>query len=856
MPTIKSENWDGVTAPAIPSGWTVDTQLATTTTLSPTSTPNSLGYLTPNNAVVPYATWATQDTNSGDVQVSATIRLATTSVEQDIWLFGRCNVVAANANDGTHTNYNVIISRGSGSPGLFLNKKVAGTTTHLATVAGASIFADATNYRLYLRCRGSSISAQCQRLSDSFWLNSSGVFVSDPSGATTAATATDTAITGAGYAGIGTYLATSAGSIGLDDWLLESVVNATISASPARLVAGSGPQTVTLTGSGTAFSTSSSSQFTLSGGTGASIVSQSASTATAATLSINPGTASGTLTITDTTDGSITTTIAVQATYYVSPTGSDTNSGLSSAAPWQTIAKVNAQTLSSGDQVLLQGGQTHSGNLLIQNSGTVDFPISLSSYGTGQATINPGTGAGISVKDCEYVRLSNLIVLGPGVSVSGATSSSTSTGAGVEVLTTTTQASITSWRRGVYLDRLTVSGTYHGILVHNTAGSDSGPFPVGYSDLRITNCTVHDCLSVGIKVWSDTNFGTANYLVHKNVYIGACTVSNIYGDSAFLTSHTGNGILVGNVNVGLTERCLVANGGQANGSGSTGGPAGNWCYECTAYTIQYCETHHQHDAKAVDADGFDLDGGCQNCTVQYCYSHDNDGSGYIWGTYAGSAANTGNTFRYNVSQNDGRFISASGAHSFGSPVGTLVYNNTFYSGTPGTLPALLAQIGEGSFYNNIFWCGTGVNLMSAVSGGTFAGNLYWFGGNPFSVVYNGTTYSSLAAWRAVQETAGGVAVGLSADPQLAAPGTGGTLLPSAQVSTLGAYALGAGSPAVDAGLDLRTLYAIDPGQMDFSGHPVRAGAGYDVGATEYGAAALVGGSGGVRRVTLAGGIGG
>ena len=44
---IATQNWDGVTAPAIPAGWNVDSNYTTTSTLGggivPISTPNVLG---------------------------------------------------------------------------------------------------------------------------------------------------------------------------------------------------------------------------------------------------------------------------------------------------------------------------------------------------------------------------------------------------------------------------------------------------------------------------------------------------------------------------------------------------------------------------------------------------------------------------------------------------------------------------------------------------------------------------------------------------------------------------------------------------------------------------------------------
>ena len=64
-------------------------------------------------------------------------------------------------------------------------------------------------------------------------------------------------------------------------------------------------------------------------------------------------------------------------TYYVSPSGSDSNPG-SASAPWQTIARVNRASLAAGDTVLFQGGQTFSdASLTPPTSGTASAPGSL-----------------------------------------------------------------------------------------------------------------------------------------------------------------------------------------------------------------------------------------------------------------------------------------------------------------------------------------------------------------------------------------------------------------------------------------------------------------------------------------------
>src|SRR4051794_21994855 len=76
--------------------------------------------------------------------------------------------------------------------------------------------------------------------------------------------------------------------------------------------------------------------------------------------------------------------------YYVSPNGNDSNAGTSSAAAWQTITKVNARIYSAGDSILFEGGQTFSGRIYLdaRNTGTAEAPITVSSYGTGRATID------------------------------------------------------------------------------------------------------------------------------------------------------------------------------------------------------------------------------------------------------------------------------------------------------------------------------------------------------------------------------------------------------------------------------------------------------------------------------------
>lgn len=78
-------------------------------------------------------------------------------------------------------------------------------------------------------------------------------------------------------------------------------------------------------------------------------------------------------------------------TYYVSPSGSDSNTGTSPEQAWRTVGRVNGTDLRPGDGVLFQGGATFSDNALMPTSGGAHGqPIVFGSYGAGQAQLTQG----------------------------------------------------------------------------------------------------------------------------------------------------------------------------------------------------------------------------------------------------------------------------------------------------------------------------------------------------------------------------------------------------------------------------------------------------------------------------------
>lgn len=78
--------------------------------------------------------------------------------------------------------------------------------------------------------------------------------------------------------------------------------------------------------------------------------------------------------------------VASGTTYYVSSSsGSDSNSGTSSAAAWKTIAKVNGSTFAGGDSILLRRGDVWNESLVPPSPGASGNPITFDAYGTGAA---------------------------------------------------------------------------------------------------------------------------------------------------------------------------------------------------------------------------------------------------------------------------------------------------------------------------------------------------------------------------------------------------------------------------------------------------------------------------------------
>ncbi len=500
--------------------------------------------------------------------------------------------------------------------------------------------------------------------------------------------------------------------------------------------------------------------------------------------------------------------------YHVDPSGSDANDGLSANSALKTIAAALAK-VAPGDEVYLKGGATFIESVAPPAGlqGAAGKPIRISSDPLNRAKIFAQSGkSGVTIYNSSHWRIENLVIVGPGASVVQKNKDGISIGTDLGKY------------EDVQIHNVETSGFYRGVMLWSYPGDK------GYDDVVIEGVVAHDNKDAGISTYAEVAGG------HSNVTVRRSTAYGNLGD-AVVTRPSGDGIVLGGVKDGLVEHCLAYNNG---GSGTNNaGPVGIWTYDSTRVTIQFSESHSNH-AQKQDGDGFDLDVGVTDSVLQYNYSHDNDGAGFIL-CQTGNSAWNNNVVRYNVSVDDARKekMGAITWCSFGGGAGmknSFVYGNTVTNAYgPALNPAMEAGSTGHLVFNNIFVTSNGKPLVWVWGAGTssglmsFAGNRYFTtGGAP---AFEGS--SSLEAWRAskAQEKLDGKDVGSYGDPKLlsfkpSCVGKGGKA-----VSRIAPLRLAADSPAIDAGLD-PSKFVNDAGEHDFWGASLPQGATFDIGAEE------------------------
>lgn len=482
------------------------------------------------------------------------------------------------------------------------------------------------------------------------------------------------------------------------------------------------------------------------------------------------------------------------STYYVASAGSNSNAGTSTGSPWLTIAHAISSS-TAGDVINLNGGDTFTENPAL-TAGTGGRTIQ--SYGAGQATIAGGSSSAITVTNVDAITISNLIV----TQTPGLTATTNFPNPGVIYLVET---SGTRYSGGITITGCTITGGVGGIVFNSIAGNTGG-----WNGITISGNTVHDTTEVGILLLDSTN--SSSFVMHySNVQVLNNTVYNIPGDGNTAAA-TGFGILViccdSTTGTGAAQCVIQGNLVYHTAYVSSVSPGGNQGgqIEINNSDSVIIKNNVAHDGYGETS--FDIDYGCTNCIMEYNYSYNNKNKGF----YAFSSGG-GNTIRFNLSVMDQYGLVLFGTGSFNIHNNTCInwYGVGLWSPNAGATAAK-------KLYNNIFYAGTCVSITG--TGGTgfdMRGNAYLSQNGTFLGSYNGSNYTTLAAWR----TATGLETGqgFQGTVNFASTNFMPAITPT-QFSQLIGWSLIGSSPLAGAGLDLNTLFSVNPGAQDLLGNQI------------------------------------
>jgi len=466
--------------------------------------------------------------------------------------------------------------------------------------------------------------------------------------------------------------------------------------------------------------------------------------------------------------------------------GSDANVGTSPETAWQTLARLNREQLAAGSQVLLKRGGVWNEGLRLRGRAPADKPILLGSYGEGpRPRINGGRHHAVTAD--EPIS---------GWRISGLELTSTND------LNPTRR--ITGGTCGIFLQQ---SEPCEGLVIedcviHDTSGPGiyllaRGEPKAVFKGVVIERCEVHNA-SCGIQFLSGPLYSVEYF---PNFRVAHCIVHDIGGD----------GIVPFCGRDGVIEHCTAYRTGLGVAP-EDHSPVAIWYAWAKRCVIQFCEAYDNHTGgQPADGGGFDLDGGCADCILQYNYSHDNDGAGYLicsWDPVQWPC--TGAICRYNLSVNDGLANDYSSI-LFWQSVDCQVYNNTCVTRKSSPLKFMSDTRGH-MVANNIFMVESHEDiplLKSAFDVGQnqFRSNLYYRPSGTLRFEVQDKQLHSLDDFTRLVKGQGEI----SADPRFVnREGADFHLLPD--------------SPCIGAGLRLA-----DMGPRDYYGAPLRPTGRVDIG---------------------------
>lgn len=525
-----------------------------------------------------------------------------------------------------------------------------------------------------------------------------------------------------------------------------------------------------------------------------------------------------------------------QTTYYLSNNGNDNNPG-TRQLPFKSIEKLNQLIFKPGDEILFNGSQVYKGSLVIDenDSSIAGKPIYISSYGKGKAILKASKGNGILVKNLNGITIKNLIVT--------SNSLAENNGYGVKILNDNPGNGILNMVRisNIEVSNFRWAGIYVGGIptdLPNVKAVDGCRF--GFKNILIDKCTAHDNMYFGIYVSASWNTSSKDY-GNEDVTIKDCFTFNNLGDPTYTANHSGSGILVDDTKKALVEYCISYNNGTLN-AGATGGPCAIWSHSSDSVLIQYCEAFNNKTNGAADGGAFDFDGGVTNSIIQYCYSHENEGPGYLMWNYDGAPHRLGNnTVRYCISANDARKHSYGAIHigTGGSPITNInIYNNTLIISENPFGKSKGIWIGGSTpnenlyLYNNIIVTDGKVPLLDIEPGSKniiFSNNAYWCSGKSFFIHFEGSLFNNLSEWQQVKNNGRN---DLFVNPVITQTKKIETIGNAHWLHRLKSYRLGANSLVIKKGKK-QLNFNIPPSKNDLWGNGIPVYSNPDIGAFQY-----------------------
>ncbi len=327
--------------------------------------------------------------------------------------------------------------------------------------------------------------------------------------------------------------------------------------------------------------------------------------------------------------------------YYLdSKNGSDSNSGLSPSQAWKSLDRLAGVTLAPGDSILLRRGSSFIGRFDISAQGTSDARIVIDAYGEGDRPCISAPDSSlyaVAIRNSDYVTLQNIEVVN-----TGSVRMAKRTGVAVECENYGVSHNIIL--NALYIHDVNGSpvkeeGGGSAILISNRWDKDN--IVSIYDSLRIENCIIRRCernAMIWNAPWSRTDWHpSTNTVVARNL------IEEVPGDGIVPIGCDG-----AIVEYNLMRDCPMT-------LPDTEAAAGMWPWSCDNTIIRFNEASG-HKAP-WDAQGYDSDYNCRNTTIEYNFSHDNDG-GFLLVCNSGESpepdniGNSGTVVKYNISIGD------------------------------------------------------------------------------------------------------------------------------------------------------------------------------------------------------------